>query len=149
MANFDNISELAWLQFSKKSGEYSDLSERDAAALFAQCVELQVLKAPASAVFPSFEEMVVNGSNGHYSVSGFVDSQNSYGATIRSTYTYNVEKDDTGKWKCTDTFVDNASQINSQINSQMVGNTVLWWVLGIIGSLITIGVTSCQMSGMF
>ena len=145
MTNFDNTSELAWLQFSKKSSEYQYLSERDAAALFAQCVELQVLKAPASAVFPSFEEMVVNGSNGHYSVSGFVDSQNSYGATIRSTYTYNVEKDCYGKWRCTDKFVDSSSQINSQ----MVGNTIIWWILGIIGTLITIGVTSCQMSSLF
>ena len=149
MANFDNTSELAWIQFNKKCGEYQELSERDAAALFAQCLELQVLKAPASAVFPAFDEMVVNGSNGHYSVSGFVDSQNSYGATIRSTYTFNVEKDESGKWKCTDKFVDTASQINAQMNSQMVGNTILWWILGIIGTLITFGVTSCQMSNMF
>ena len=149
MSNINNTSELAWLQFSKKCNEHPNLSERDAAALFAQCVELQVLKAPSTAVFPAFDEMVVNGSNGRYSVSGFVDSQNSYGATIRSTYTYNVEKDATGKWKCTDTFVDSASQINSQINSQMVGNTILWWVLGIIGTLITFGITSCQMSSMF
>lgn len=145
MADFSNTSDLAWLQFTKKRAEYSGLTERDEAALYAQCVELQVLKAPATAKFPGFDEMVVNGSNGHYNVSGFVDSQNSYGATIRSNYTYNVEKDDSGKWKCTNQFVSSASQINSQ----MIGNTVLWWVLGIIGTLITIAFTSCQMNSLF
>ena len=122
MADFSNTSEMAWLQFEKKKIEYPVLSERDEAALFAQCVELQVLKAPATAKFPAFDEMVVNGSNGHYSVSGFVDSQNSYGASIRSTYTYNVEKDASGKWKCTNQFVSTSSQINSE----MLGNTVIW-----------------------
>ena len=145
MADFSNTSDLAWLQFTKKRAEYSGLTERDEAALYAQCVELQVLKAPATAKFPGFDEMVVNGSNGHYNVSGFVDSQNSYGATIRSNYTYNVEKDDSGKWKCTNQFVSSASQINSQ----MIGNTVLWWVLGIIGPLITIAFTSWQMNRLF
>lgn len=145
MANFNNTSELAWIQFTKKSAEYQNLSERDAAALFAQCLEMQVLKSPATAIFPTLDEMVVNGSNGHYSVSGFVDSQNSYGATIRSTYTYNIEVDETGKWKCTDKFVDTSSQINSQ----MLGNTVLWWILGIIGTIITFSVTSCQINSMF
>ena len=145
MADFSNTSDLAWLQFTKKRAEYSGLTERDEAALYAQCVELQVFKAPATAKFPGFDEMVVNGSNGHYNVSGFVDSQNSYGATIRSNYTYNVEKDDSGKWKCTNQFVSSASQINSQ----MIGNTVLWWVLGIIGTLITIAFTSCQMNSLF
>ena len=145
MADFSNTSDLAWLQFTKKRAEYSGLTERDEAALYAQCVELQVLKAPATAKFPGFDEMVVNGSNGHYNVSGFVDSQNSYGATIRSNYTYNVEKDDSGKWKCTNQFVSSASQINSQ----MIGNTVLLWVLGLIGTLITIAFTSCQMNSLF
>ena len=149
MADFSNTSEMAWLQFSKRKAEYDNLTERDEAALFAQCVELQVLKAPATAIFPAFDEMVVNGSDGHYSVSGFVDSQNSYGASIRSNFTYNVEKDSGGKWKCTDQFVSTASQINSQINSQVVGNTLLWWVLGILGTIISISVTSCQMNSLF
>lgn len=149
MANFDNTSEMAWLQFSKKRAEYENLIERDEAALFAQCVELQILKAPATAQFPPFDEMIVNGSDGRYSVSGFVDSQNSYGATIRSNYTYNVEKDYNGRWKCTDQFVDTSTQINKEINSQMVSSTIVWWILGIIGTLITIGFTSCQMESMF
>lgn len=145
MANLNNTSELAWLQFTKKYSEYPGLTERDAAALFAQCLELQVLKAPATAVFPSFDEMVVNGSNGHYNVSGFVDSQNSYGATIRSTYTYNIEMDEFGKWKCTDKFVSTESQINSQI----VSSTIVWWILGIVASIIMFSITSCQVKSMF
>lgn len=145
MADFSNTSEMAWLQFTKKKTEYENITERDEAALFAQCVELQVLKAPATARFPAFDEMVVNGSNGHYNVSGFVDSQNSYGASVRTNYTYNVEKDSSGKWRCTNQFVST----ESQINNQMLGNTVIWWILGILGTLITIGVTSCQMSSLF
>lgn len=145
MSDYSNTSEMAWLQFVKRKNEYDSLTERDEAALFAQCVELQILKAPATAKFPTFDEMVVNGSDGHYNVSGFVDSQNSYGATIRSNYTYNIEKDASGKWKCTNQFVSTARQINGQVLS----NTVIWWVLGILGTLITIGFTSCQMSGLY
>ena len=145
MADFSNTSEMALHQFYKKKDEYGSMTERDEAALFAQCVELQVLKAPATAQFPPLDEMSVKGSDGRYTVSGFVDSQNSYGTSVRSQYTYNVEKDSNGLWKCTNQFVSTASQINGQI----LGNTVLWWILGILGTLITFGVTSCQMSSLF
>lgn len=149
MSDYNNTSELARLQFVKKLHEYGELSERDQAALFAQCVQTQVLKAPATAVFPDLDEMVVNGSNGHYSVSGFVDAQNGYGAMVRSTYSYNVEIDANGNWKCTDQFVDSSAAISQQINGQMTANTILWWILGIIGTAITFGITSCQMSSLF
>ena len=153
MADYSNISELAWLQYSKKRADYGDLIERDEAALFAQCIELQVLKAPATAVFPGFDEMVINGSNGRYSVSGFVDSQNSYGATIRGNYTYNVSKNINGVWKCDDQFVDKSTQvvkeINEQVNADAVSNTILYWLLGIIGTIITMAFTSCQFKDLF
>ena len=148
MADYSNTSELAWLQFQKRASDYESLTERDEAALFAQCVELQVLKAPATAKFPGFNEMVIQGSHGRYSVSGFVDSQNSYGAMIRSNYTYNIEKDAYGRWKCTDQFEDTSVKINREVNAQMTSNTILWWVLGILGTLITFGVTFCQMNSI-
>ena len=68
------------------------LSESMEAALFAQCVELQKLKAPATAVFPDLDEMIVIGGDGRYEVSGYVDSQNASGVMIRENFTFNVEK---------------------------------------------------------
>lgn len=78
MADFSNTSDLAWLQYqnTKAANDAAGivLTERDEAAMFAQCVEFQVLKAPATAQFPLLNQMIVNGSGGYYSVSGYVDS---------------------------------------------------------------------------
>lgn len=149
MADFSNTSELAWLQYqnTKAANDAAGvvLTERDEAALFAQCVELQVLKAPATAQFPPLNQMIVNGSGGYYSVSGYVDSQNSYGAMIRTQFTYNVQKDMYGKWSCTNKFVDT----NTSIATSMMGNTILWWILSILGTVIFYFIISNQIEGMF
>lgn len=48
----------------------------------------QKLRAPASADFPSYRESMVNElSGGKYRIKAYVDSQNGFGAQIRSHYT--------------------------------------------------------------
>ena len=85
--------------------EHGEPTEEIEAMLFAQAVALQTLKSPASAQFCDLEQMTITReTNGSYIVSGFVDSQNSYGASIRNPFTLTVFKDET-EWKSADNFV--------------------------------------------
>ncbi len=133
-------SSRASVLFRKKVQAYmgngEKITEAQEAALFAQRVEQQTLKAPTTAVFPPLEEVSVIGGDGQYTVTGFVDSQNSYGAMIRSNYSLHVRKED-GEWKCIDTFVDSATQIRRDVNTQVAKSTAIYWVLGLIGTIIT------------
>jgi hypothetical protein len=70
--------------------------------LYAKAVETMLLKTPSTAKFCTLEEMIVINNNEIYQVSGYVDSQNSYGAMIRTPFTFNIKKEN-GTWK----FVDN------------------------------------------
>lgn len=102
------------------------------AKLFAQAVELQLLKAPATAQFCPLEEMTVTSAGDVYAVSGYVDSQNSYGAMVRTPFKITVFKEN-GSWKNADKFVDTSVAIQGKVMS----NTLAWWILGIVGSIIT------------
>ncbi len=105
------------------------------ANLIAQSVELQLLKAPASARFCTLEEMAVSEINGVYTVSGYVDSQNSYGAMIRTPFTLRVFRDATG-WKSADTFQSTETVVRKTVAKNMVG----YWILGLIGAAVTFAI---------
>lgn len=88
-------------EFTATGGIADETTE---AKLFAQAVQLQLLRAPLSAVFCPLTDMsATNNGNSRYTINGYVDSQNIYGAMIRSPFTFNVVKSN-GIWVCTDRF---------------------------------------------
>lgn len=58
------------------------------------------LKAPSTAKFPVYsEDMVVDGGDGSFIVSAYVDAQNSFGAMMRSNYVCIMQYDKaTDEW---------------------------------------------------
>jgi len=70
----------------------SSVGARVAAKLFVK----DRLKAPSTARFGTLT--ATESYDGSYLVSGYVDSQNSFGAMIRTYFSCTVEYDD-GKWK--------------------------------------------------
>ena len=157
MADIKPVVELAKKQFLKKQQEMTNngtiLSEEDEIALFALCIHLQTLTSPDTAKLPPLEDSYVSKQpDGSFKVSGYLDSQNAYGTYIRSQYTYIIKKED-GQFECSETFVDATQQemeknINN-INQLVTSHTVIWWLLGIIGTIITISISACQMSSLF
>ena len=134
----ESVSQTAQFEYKKRLDAYresgKEITELTEAALFAQAVELQTLKAPASAVFCPVEEMTITNENGVYIVQGYVDSQNSYGAMIRTPFKCTVVKKDDG-WKSADRFVSTSATIATAV----AANTAIYWVFGIVMSLILTG----------
>ena len=109
-----------------------NIDESVEAKLFAQAVELQLLKSPATAKFCSLEEMTITMNEDTYIVSGYVDSQNSYGATVRTPFKVTVFKEN-GTWKNADKFLS----MSASIGAQVVSHTIIYWIIGIILSLVS------------
>ena len=133
----EGMSAQAQFTFNEKIAQIKEtaiqIDDMVEAKLFAQAVELQLLKAPATAQFCSLEEMTVTTTTGDiYVVSGYVDSQNSYGAIVRTPFKITVFKDN-GVWKNADKFINTSAVIQGKL----ISNTIIWWLLGIIGSVIT------------
>ncbi|MEM5769844.1 MAG: hypothetical protein AAGU32_16380 [Bacillota bacterium] len=79
-----------------KDGALAD--ELTQAKLFAQAVLTLTLMAPSTAVFSDLNETAIAGSNGTYTVTGWVDAQNIFGAMMRSPFSISVFKKD-GVWQ--------------------------------------------------
>ena len=105
----EQMSAAAQADYQKKLTEYAEQNgepdERTQAKLFAQAVELQVLKAPLTAIFCGLDEMTLQeNANGSYTVSGYVNAQNSYGALIKTPFSLLVFKVNE-EWKTGSKFV--------------------------------------------
>ena len=79
--------------------------------------------------------MTVAFVDGNYIVSGYVDSQNSYGAMIRSPFKLTVYKQD-GIWQAANKFVSTSATIGARVFSK----TLLYWIIGIILSAASFAV---------
>jgi len=77
-----------------------DGCERDAAYAAVQEEVSKHLKSPASAIFPDWEAVSSGGGAAcYFDISGYVDSQNSFGAVLRTTYSGVYGRDESGNPK--------------------------------------------------
>lgn len=132
----EDLTNRAQFAFNKKLEEIKasavEVDDMVEAKLFAQAVELQLLKTPATAQFCALDEMTVTVNDDIYVVRGYVDSQNSYGAMVRTPFTITVFKEN-GVWKNADKIISTSAIVGGT----MISHTILWWILGIIGSIIS------------
>ncbi len=99
------------------------------------------LKAPATAVFCKPEELQIKEFEGVYTVSGWVDSQNSYGAMIRTPFTLKM-KNENGK-------IISTTNINMLGSKLFAANYFTYLLFGIIITAILFGISYFFISGMF
>lgn len=87
-------------EFNKKISHYSNadmvLTTEQEAIIFAQCIQLQFLKSPSSAVFSELDDFKVEKKNNIFVVSGEYEAQNSYGGLKREQFQIQLlHQDDT------------------------------------------------------
>lgn len=74
------------------------LNESEDAYYTSQEYIKKLLKSPATATFPEYDLKYIHNTGQTYQIDAFVDSQNSFGAMLRSTYQVQLTKVDKG-WR--------------------------------------------------
>ena len=86
-----------------------------------------LLKAPLTAVLCSREELsITTDGNGNYTIIGYVNSQNSYGAMIKTGFRATAVQAN-GNWQL----------LNVKLENQAGKNLAASWLIGILITIIT------------
>jgi len=75
--------------------------DKISASVMAEEFVRQKLKSPASAKFPWYDDsMIKDLGDGRYIYKSYVDSQNSFGALVRTNFTCCIKYAGDNKWEC-------------------------------------------------
>lgn len=88
--------------FQKELSQISpetQLTEEQEGIIFSQKFHLLFLKNPEAAKFPEFDDYEIQKNDETYTIKGYCDSTNSYGAQVREKHEYEVYKHE-NEWTC-------------------------------------------------
>ena len=82
------------------SGSGGDGRDEIGASIVCEDFVKDRLKAPSTADFPSYSDYTITGSGDDYTVEGYVDAENGFGAMIRTDWTCTVRAvDEDGRFQ--------------------------------------------------
>lgn len=134
----DNSEDDTILESNYEYETYNTRERRHSSVLLDNIYDLyvkdceKVLKAPATARFCNKEDLVITKQNGVYTVSGWVDSQNSYGAFVRTKLSIKIV--------CEDGLLIIKSHASASAAKSFLGNMAARYVIAIIFTLITFAI---------
>jgi len=101
-SNSKNNSTTTKQETKQQPKQKQEHSKAEASVMAEEFVK-QKLISPGSAKFPWYNEnMVKDLGEGRYTYTSYVDSQNSFGALVRSNFTCTVKYSGNDKWTCED-----------------------------------------------
>lgn len=141
----DNLEDDTILESNYEYETYNTRGRRHSSVLLDNIYDLyvqdceKVLKAPATARFCNKEDLVITKQNGVYTVSGWVDSQNSYGAFIRTKLSIKIV--------CEDGLLIIKSHASKSAAKSFLGNMAARYIFAIIITIISFALIYLLISG--